>query len=754
MTSSTFISYARNNEDVILWRALRDVAAGFYVDADAGAPGEASVTRAFHERGWSGLNLLADRAAAARLRAARPRDVTPEPGDAALHDLCDRHAPAEIHLLRLGAGVARPAGPPRRHPWIVLAEGEPLGEGWEAAGYQLAVADGRNRYYVAGPQAAALLPRLSQPAGDAALLGARREAHTAAADALLPLPAPGSPPGEAATRRRVFYDAGLILRFGFQPPVGIVRVERYVAELLARDRSILLRFVMFDDAAAVYRLLTPQEEALLRAILFHRYDGQADRAPPPAAEPEPPAAELALELAAVPQAVLAEEPAAGPVAIARRGLAGRLVTAARTPRGLFRRILAEDLRRLLPVRATDPLARRLATRLLRRAVAGAGHLLHALLYGAVWPLREAARLTAHLARGDAEPPAPAPAMATPTPILPMPDAPPPPPAEPAPEPDALPPPAPPPASPFRPGDALITISDTWDYMDYDYLTRLVRQGGVRLVSVIYDVIAMELPHTAQGALHIYHRHWVELGHLAAHLVAISRHSEERYRRYIAAPNDLAPPMSHAYLPNFLHERRAEIGEMPVWELEGRRFVLFCSTIETRKNHQLLLHAWERLRQEMEPESLPMLVFVGGWGWGTETVRLLSERNWRLRDHLRIFNSASDAELIWLYRHASFTVFPALAEGFGLAAAESLSFGTPVVVADCPALVEASEGLMPALDPMDLPAWMAELRRLILDPAALAALREAARAYRGAGYADFAHAIRDAALAGVEETTGA
>jgi len=290
------------------------------------------------------------------------------------------------------------------------------------------------------------------------------------------------------------------------------------------------------------------------------------------------------------------------------------------------------------------------------------------------------------------------------------------------------------------------MANTWDYMDYGYLTRIVRRDGVRLISVIYDVIAMEMPFTTPASVHVYHRHWVELGHLATHLVAISRHSLQSYQHFIGEPNDLAPPMSYAYLPNFLYERRHEIGETVVPSLLDRRFVVFCSTIEARKNHQLLLHLWERLRQEIDSDTLPILVLVGSWGWGVENVRLLSERNWRLRDHLRILDGLSDAQLIWLYRNACFTVFPSHSEGFGLAAAESLSFGTPVVVANCSALIEATEGLMPAYDPLDLPNWLAEMRRLIVDSSSLTALRRKAAQYKGAHYTDFAYAIRDAILA--------
>jgi hypothetical protein len=52
-----FISYAQNNEDVLLWRALGHVQDGFYIDVGASDPVEHSVTRAFYDAGWRGINI-------------------------------------------------------------------------------------------------------------------------------------------------------------------------------------------------------------------------------------------------------------------------------------------------------------------------------------------------------------------------------------------------------------------------------------------------------------------------------------------------------------------------------------------------------------------------------------------------------------------------------------------------------------------------------------------------------------------------
>lgn len=52
-----FISYAQNYEDVILWRALKHVKTGFYIDVGASDPVDDSVTKAFYDIGWRGINI-------------------------------------------------------------------------------------------------------------------------------------------------------------------------------------------------------------------------------------------------------------------------------------------------------------------------------------------------------------------------------------------------------------------------------------------------------------------------------------------------------------------------------------------------------------------------------------------------------------------------------------------------------------------------------------------------------------------------
>lgn len=69
-----FTSYAQNSEDVLLHRVFGGQQVGFYIDIGAYHPVDGSVTKAFYDRGWSGINIEPG-SVFETLAAARPRDV-------------------------------------------------------------------------------------------------------------------------------------------------------------------------------------------------------------------------------------------------------------------------------------------------------------------------------------------------------------------------------------------------------------------------------------------------------------------------------------------------------------------------------------------------------------------------------------------------------------------------------------------------------------------------------------------------------
>jgi glycosyltransferase involved in cell wall biosynthesis len=69
----------------------------------------------------------------------------------------------------------------------------------------------------------------------------------------------------------------------------------------------------------------------------------------------------------------------------------------------------------------------------------------------------------------------------------------------------------------------------------------------------------------------------------------------------------------------------------------------------------------------------------------------------------------------LYRHAQFTVFPSLYEGWGLPVGESLWHGVPCMTSNCSSMPEVGEGLCDYIDPLESESIAAAAQRLITDP---------------------------------------
>lgn len=103
----TFVSYAQNFEDVMLFRALRHVEYGFYVDVGAYSAVQDSVTKAFYERGWRGVNIEPNPARIAEIASFRPRDINVGVAASDLKGLIELYVFSDAGLTTLERNVAQ-----------------------------------------------------------------------------------------------------------------------------------------------------------------------------------------------------------------------------------------------------------------------------------------------------------------------------------------------------------------------------------------------------------------------------------------------------------------------------------------------------------------------------------------------------------------------------------------------------------------------------------------------------------------------
>ncbi len=181
------------------------------------------------------------------------------------------------------------------------------------------------------------------------------------------------------------------------------------------------------------------------------------------------------------------------------------------------------------------------------------------------------------------------------------------------------------------------------------------------------------------------------------------------------------------------------------------FILCVSTVEPRKNHLKLLEAWERLRAK--ESALPQLVLVGNAYSGFEDLAEKVDRACEEDERVVWLKGVSDEELEALYARCRFTVFPSIAEGFGLPILESVWYGRPCLCADFGAMEEAARGGgCVRVDMNRVEAIEDGIRSLVLDSDLVASLETECRGRALRTWADYAAQL--GCILGIEDADAA
>lgn len=120
--------------------------------------------------------------------------------------------------------------------------------------------------------------------------------------------------------------------------------------------------------------------------------------------------------------------------------------------------------------------------------------------------------------------------------------------------------------------------------------------------------------------------------------------------------------------------------------EDKPYVLMVGTIEPRKNHRLLLEAYDTVLKEKGFQ----IVFAGYWGWNMEDFEKKVKEHPDFGKGVYHFSGLKDNQINYLYKHAACLAFCSYTEGFGLPIIEALQRGTLVVSADVEVLREVGK----------------------------------------------------------------
>jgi glycosyltransferase involved in cell wall biosynthesis len=244
-----------------------------------------------------------------------------------------------------------------------------------------------------------------------------------------------------------------------------------------------------------------------------------------------------------------------------------------------------------------------------------------------------------------------------------------------------------------------------------FLPRLLGAVARRRVVTIHDLTFKRFPELLQKEtlVNLEHQMQREIAH-ADTVICVSESTRQDLlafydidpSRAVTILSGLAPPTPHSSLPT---------PHLP------EKYILFVSTIEPRKNLDVLLDAYARLRARGVYDGA--LVVVGRVGWKSESIvpRLHTPGIHHL-DYLPA------TQLATVYRNAELFVFPSIYEGFGFPLLEAMAYGVPSIAARSSSLPEIGGDSALYFDPRDARALETQMERVLTNAALRAQLTNA------------------------------
>lgn len=210
----------------------------------------------------------------------------------------------------------------------------------------------------------------------------------------------------------------------------------------------------------------------------------------------------------------------------------------------------------------------------------------------------------------------------------------------------------------------------------------------KAISAIHDLTCWDCPESIPTKMKYYYR-LTYLGSVRNDwkTVTVSKFSQRRICEKYDISEDRVPVIYDGLTDVFKQETNKSIENIREKYNLPQYYLLSLSTIEPRKNLQLLITAYQELIGENN--QLPDLVLAGRKGWKLDEI--LKNIDVQIQKRIHFTGFVDDEDLPVLYRNAKLFIFPSKYEGFGLPLIEAMSQRTLVLSSDAASLPEIVGG---------------------------------------------------------------
>ena len=221
-----------------------------------------------------------------------------------------------------------------------------------------------------------------------------------------------------------------------------------------------------------------------------------------------------------------------------------------------------------------------------------------------------------------------------------------------------------------------------DYYIFLSFTSPVLFKKKKIINAIHDLTCWDCPESIPLKMKYYYRYtyWVAAKR-SWKIVTVSKFSQQRICDKYNLNEENVPVIYDGLTDIFRAEPHNNPRLKEKYNLPNN-YILSLSTIEPRKNIQLLIRTYNKLL--VQKPDLPDLVLAGREGWKLDNIVKDDEK---IREKIHFTGFIDDEDLAQIYREAELFVFPSIYEGFGLPVIEAMSQRTLVVCSDAASLPE-------------------------------------------------------------------
>ena len=269
---------------------------------------------------------------------------------------------------------------------------------------------------------------------------------------------------------------------------------------------------------------------------------------------------------------------------------------------------------------------------------------------------------------------------------------------------------------FGDGDVIMSIGLSWDHGGkfIDFYT-LKKEVNVKVIAMCYDLIPIKFPNlflSLENAAN-FERYYDGMTWASDVVTCISKSSQKDYVEWLRDKFMPEPITKVVTLGSTIKPFDEDRLSQSVKDID-RKFILFVSTVERRKNHESIIKAIQYLI-DLGSEHIPLVIFVGMRGWGVDDMLNDYDLNLDIQRYIKILNHLGDDDLSYLYQKCEFFLYPSFYEGWGLPVAEGLTYGKFGICSMTSSIPEVGGDLLDYVYPYDVIGWANKIEQYIKYP---------------------------------------